>query len=239
MRFRRVILPVVLVCMTSAWPLARGRDSRQQGPPQQPPPPGSSAAIPPPAPVETQKIGAGQGKRGPKLTAPAVLSRPSARFSLLFLQYRQADADAAVANLAKWTEGELMAEAVSSPTDDVWARAALATFLTEAGMRRGTFGLFSDYSPDSILLKDWGLDKNFEVASYRSQTIVKDLTRIAKKRNDDELLLFCGRWYAAATSYALRHANYAVKGLRDLADHDVGETGPVRLLMGSMYEPRI
>ena len=117
--------------------------------------------------------------------APPVLNRPSARFSLLFLQYRRADADAAVDALSRWTEGEVLAEGrAPSPNDDAWTRAALVSMLTEAGMRKGTFGRFSDFSPKSILLTGWGLDKNFEAYSFRSYSIVKDLTRVAQRRHD-------------------------------------------------------
>jgi tetratricopeptide (TPR) repeat protein len=171
--------------------------------------------------------------------APAVLSRPSARFSLLLLQYRRADADAAIESLSKWTEGEVLSEAVPSPNDDAWTRAALVSMLTEAGMRKGTFGRFSDFSPKSILLTGWGLDKNFEVYSFRSYSIVKDLTRMAQRRHDDALLTLCSRWYVMATVFSMRNGRPSFSGLQAMADHDLGETAAVRLLIGSLIEPRV
>lgn len=202
---------------------------------QNPPP-----VIPPAPPVGVQTIRpagrpAPPGQKPP--AAPSPLGRPSARFQLLFLQYRRADSDAAIDALSKWTEGELLAEAVPSPNDDIWTRAALVAFLTETGMRSGKFGYYSFYSPQWILDKSWGLDKNYEVYAFRSYAIVKDLTRTATLRHDDALLQFCARWYVMTVSYSLRYRRPARIGLQAMADHDLIDTVEIRLLIGSVGEP--
>jgi hypothetical protein len=194
--------------------------------------------VPPAPPVITGSVRQLVGSQlpGRKLPPPAILSRPSARFSLLFLQYRRADSEAAVDSLSKWTEGEVLSEAVPSPTDDAWTRAALVSMLTEAGIRKGTFGRFSDYSPASILLTGWGLDKNFEVYSFRAFSLVKDLTRIAQTKRDDTLLTFCSRWYVIAASYSLRNGRQSREGLQAMANHDLNDRPEIQLFIGSFYE---
>jgi tetratricopeptide (TPR) repeat protein len=152
------------------------------------------------------------------------------------LQYLRSDADAAIDALSQWTEGEVIAEAVPAPNDDVWARLALVSLLTETGMRKGTFGQWSDYSPKYILDKGWGLDKNFEIFSFRAYSLIKDLTRTARSKKDDALLRLCGRWYAMGTSFAVRFRSAAREGLQSIADRDLNDMPEVALVIGSYWE---
>jgi tetratricopeptide (TPR) repeat protein len=195
------------------------------------PPTNPTPQLPPAPGVSIQGMyGRTLGKR------PKPLDRPSARFSLLFLQYRHGDAETAIDALAKWSEAELIVEAVQSPNDDEWTRAALAIFLTEAGIRNARFGVYSDYSPKWILDRSWGLDNIYEIHSYKAYTIVKDLSRAALRKHDDKLLSFCLKWYDYVTSYVYRLRKPALINLRDIADHDLGEYAEIRLLLGSMME---
>jgi len=237
----RSCLAVAIVVSGIAVAAPLGRQSQGAPPQTIAPPDRPTTVIPPPGPVITGTIRQpGQTSRtsGKRPVAPAPLSRPSARFSLLFLQYRHGDSDAAVDTLSKWTEGDVIAEAVPSPNDDVWMRASLASFLTEAGMHGGRFGYFSEFAPQSILLRGWGLDKVFEIYSYRSYSIVKDLTRIADRKEDDRLRSFCARWYVYMTSFSIRYRRPALTGLQAMADHDLSEDPDVSLMLGSIYESR-
>jgi tetratricopeptide (TPR) repeat protein len=233
---------LLLAVAAATWVFAAPQGQAQPPPPQQQsPPPPTTAAIPDAPSISLRKLTqAGDatvpGQKRPP--APKPLDGPSARFQLLFLQYRRADSDAAIEALSKWTEGELIAEAVSSPNDDVWTRAALVAFLTETGLRKGTFGYFSDYSPQWILDKGWGLDKMFEIYSYRSATIISDLTRIGRRTHDAALLSFCSRWYANTVSYSVRLRRPSLEGLQSIADHDLSDQPTVQLLLGSIYESR-
>jgi tetratricopeptide (TPR) repeat protein len=162
---------------------------------------------------------------------------PSARFLELFDDYRHGDADAAIVSLGRWKETDVIAEGFPPAGADPHVRAALVMFFTETGMRKGTFGKFSDTSPKNILLLGWGLDKNFEVFSYRSYLLVKELTAQARKNRDEELLALVGRWYALSIAYCQRYRCPAEEGLQAMADHEVNDRPEVPLLIGSLSEP--
>jgi hypothetical protein len=173
----------------------------------------------------------------------------STSFEQLFDAYRRGDADAAVEALSQWSDERVAAEArLPDSTTDSASMAALALFLTEAGMRRRTFGEFVKATPPIvqpflgvlIWLGHWGLEDIFEPRAFKAHQLVEALVRRAKADDDARLLGFGRSWYIVAVSYCQRWRLPCVRGLLQKGEHFFGDSDAEFLLLaGSIRQPPV
>jgi tetratricopeptide (TPR) repeat protein len=174
---------------------------------------------------------------------------PGKSFEQLFEQYRRGDANAAAAALSQWSDERIALEArLPDDVTDSGSLAALALFLTEAGLSRRTFGEFVKDTPPIvqpflgvlIWLGHWGLEDIFEPRAFRAHQLIEELLRRAKADDDARLLGFCRDWYIVAVSYCQRWRLPCVRGLLQKGEHYFGdEDAEFLLLVGSIRQPPI
>jgi len=170
-------------------------------------------------------------------------------FGRLFDEYRRGDAAAAVDAFSDWDDERVSNEArLPDSVTDSSSLAALASFLTEAGMARQTFGQFVEGTPPvyqpflgpMLWLGDWGLENIFEPRSFTAHQLVDALVRRAKMDRDDRLLGFCRSWYILAVSYCQRWRLSCTRGLLDKGEYHFGGNDPEYLLLvGSIRQPGV
>lgn len=164
-------------------------------------------------------------------------------FGDILNEYQLGDPRRAVEALASWEEERINVEAVvPEGAQGLVPPAAVALLLTEAGMASRRFGRIQ---PDSLQMSmgGWGLEKSFEVHSYRAYSLIEELVEIAKANDDAELMAWIKSWYILTTSYCLEFQNISVRcadGLFEKGVHHADKNDPeVMLWRGSMTEPPI
>lgn len=174
--------------------------------------------------------------------APAALApAPPDTFAAILAEYQQGDPRRAVETLAGWDEARIEAEAVvPDGAEGLVPPAAVALLLTEAGMTSRRFGRIRR---DALQMSmgGWGLEKSFEVHSYRAYSLVEQLVEQARARHDAELMAWVKSWYILTTSYCREFSSIEVRcadGLFEKGLHHADKNDPeVMLWRGSMTEP--
>jgi tetratricopeptide (TPR) repeat protein len=173
---------------------------------------------------------------------PRPLSSASS-FADILAEYQLGEPRRAVEALALWEDDRITAEAVvPEGAKGLVPPAAVALLLTEAGMASRRFGRIQ---PDSLQMSmgGWGLEKAFEVHSYRAYTLMEQLIETAKADDDAELMAWVKSWYILTTSYCREFQSVSVRcaeGLLEKGVHHADKNDPeVMLWRGSMAEPPI
>jgi len=168
---------------------------------------------------------------------------PDSSFTDILAEYQSGDSRVAVEALSLWSEERVTAEAVvPEGAVGLVPRAAVALLLTESGMANRRFGRIK---PDFVRMSHgfWGLEKAFEVHSYRAYTLMEELVEHAKATNDTELRQWVTSWYILTSSYCLNFASLHVRcgqGLYEKGAHHADKDDPeVMVWRGSMMEPSI
>lgn len=170
-------------------------------------------------------------------------SQPLRTFADILAEYQHGEPRRAVEALAAWSDERVAAEAVVPPgAEGLVPTAAVAMLLTESGMASRRFGRIQrDYLQMSM--GGWGLEKAFEVHSYRAYTLMEDLVARAKASDDAEVMAWVKSWYILTTSYCLEFSSVEVRcatGLFEKGVHHADKNDPeVMLWRGSMTEPPI
>jgi tetratricopeptide (TPR) repeat protein len=164
-------------------------------------------------------------------------------FADILDEYQQGDPKRAVEVLSSWDEERLTLEAVvPEGAKGLVPPAAVALLLTEAGMASRRFGRIQN---DSLQMSmgGWGLEKAFEVHSYRAYTLMEQLVDTAKANDDAELMAWVKSWYILTTSYCREFQSISVRcaeGLLEKGLHHADKNDPeVLLWRGAMAEPFI
>ena len=173
----------------------------------------------------------------------------TASFKQLFEDYRRGDANSAVEAFSHWSDERVAAEArLPDSITDSESMAALALFLTEAGISRRTFGEFVKGTPPIfqpflgvlIWLGHWGLEDIFEPRAFGAHRLIEVLVRRAQTDRDPRLLDFCKSWYIVTVSYCQRWRLPCVRGLLQKGEHYFGQTdAEFLLLVGAIRQPPI
>lgn len=173
---------------------------------------------------------------------PRALTTQSS-FADILHEYQHGEPRRAVEALAQWDEDRVTLEAVvPEGAQGLVPPAAVALLLTEAGMANRRFGRIQ---PDYLQMSmgGWGLEKAFEVHSYRAYTLIEELVDTAKANDDAELMAWVKSWYILTTSYCREFSNISVRcaeGLFEKGLHHADKNDPeVMLWRGSMTEPMI
>ncbi len=168
---------------------------------------------------------------------------PDSAFADILAEYQTGDPRRAVEVLSLWSEARVDAEAVvSEGAVGLVPRAAVALLLTESGMASRRFGRID---PDLVQMSHgyWGLEKAFEVHSYRAYTLMEKLVEHAKATNDSALQQWVTSWYILTSSYCLKFTSLYVRcgqGLYEKGVHHADDDdAEVMLWRGSMMEPPI
>lgn len=170
-------------------------------------------------------------------------SQPLQTFAEILAEYQQGEPRRAVEALAAWSDERIASEAVvPAGAEGLVPTAAVALLLTESGMASRRFGRIQrDYLQMSM--GGWGLEKAFEVHSYRAYSLVEDLVARAKASDDVEVLAWVTSWYILTTSYCREFGSPEVRcadGLFEKGLHHADKSVPeVMLWRGSMTEPPI
>lgn len=181
------------------------------------------------------------------LSATALLTAAQPRpltarstFSDILNEYQLGEPRRAVEALALWEDDRLTREAVvPEGAKGLVPPAAVALLLTEAGMASRRFGRLA---PDSLQMSmgGWGLEKAFEVHSYRAYSLIEELVETAKANDDAELMAWVKSWYILTTSYCREFQSISVRcaeGLFEKGVHHADKNDPeVMLWRGSMTE---
>jgi len=164
-------------------------------------------------------------------------------FADILAEYQLGDPRRAVEALAAWDEERLTREAVvPEGAQGLVPPATVALLLTESGMASRRFGRIQ---PEALQMSmgGWGLEKSFEVHSYRAYTLIEDLVEQARVDDDAELMAWVKSWYILTTSYCLEFNSLSVRcgqGLYEKGVHHADKNDPeVMLWRGSMTEPPI
>lgn len=175
-------------------------------------------------------------------TQPRPLTAQST-FDDILNEYQLGEPRRAVEALALWEDDRLTREAVvPEGAKGLVPPAAVALLLTEAGMASRRFGRIQ---PDSLQMSmgGWGLEKAFEVHSYRAYSLIEGLVETARANNDVELMAWVKSWYILTTSYCREFQSVSVRcaeGLFEKGLHHADKSDPeVMLWRGSMTEPFI
>jgi len=168
---------------------------------------------------------------------------PRSTFADILAEYQTGDPRRAVEALSFWSEQRLTAEAVvPEGAVGLVPSAAVALLLTESGMASRRFGRIDK---DAVQMSHgfWGLEKSFEVHSYRAYTLMEHLVERAKADDDAEVMAWVKSWYILTTSYCREFASLYVRcaqGLYEKGVHHADKNDPeVMLWRGSMTEPPI
>ncbi len=166
---------------------------------------------------------------------------PDSTFAEVLSEYTGGDARAAVEILSDWDEERLEREAVvPDDTPTLVAKAATALLLTEAGMASRRFGRPAEGASRFFEPTGWGLQKSFEVHSYRAHALIDTLATEAAERHDVEFLAWAKSWYILASSYCLEFDLACTDGLLEKGLHHADANDPeVMLWRGAIREPRI
>lgn len=166
---------------------------------------------------------------------------PASTFIDILREYTTGDPRYAVETLSEWKEARLNKDAVlPAGTTGLVYKAAAALLLTEAGMASRRFGRPAEGASRFAELRGWGLQKFFEVHSYRSHELIDGLAEQARATDDAELLSWVKSWYILTTSYCLEFQLHCTEGLLEKGLHHADKNDPeVMLWRGSVREPRI
>jgi tetratricopeptide (TPR) repeat protein len=184
------------------------------------------------------------------LSATALLTAAQPRpltarstFAEILNEYQNGEPRRAVEALASWGDDRITTEAVvPEGAKGLVPPAAVALLLTEAGMASRRFGRIQS---DSLQMSmgGWGLEKAFEVHSYRAYSLMEELVETAKANDDAELMAWVKSWYILTTSYCREFQSVSVRcaeGLLEKGVHHADKNDPeVMLWRGSMAEPFI
>jgi tetratricopeptide (TPR) repeat protein len=175
-------------------------------------------------------------------TQPRALTGQST-FADILTEYQLGDPRRAVEALATWDDERVVREAVvPEGATGLVPSATVALLLTESGMASRRFGRIQ---PEAMQMSmgGWGLEKSFEVHSYRAYALIEDLVEQAKANDDAEVMAWVKSWYILITSYCLEFNSLSVRcgqGLYEKGVHHADKNDPeVMLWRGSMTEPPI
>jgi len=175
--------------------------------------------------------------------APTRALTERSTFTDILAEYQSGDPRRAVEALSAWDDERVTREAVvPEGALGLVAPAAVALLLTESGMASRRFGRID---PDAIQMSmgGWGLEKSFEVHSYRAYSLIEELVEQARANDDAELMAWVKSWYILTTSYCLEFNSVEVRcgqGLYEKGVHHADKNDPeVMLWRGSMTEPPI
>ena len=165
----------------------------------------------------------------------------SASFAQLLEEYRRGNATAAVAELARWPEKRLVADAPLPIAKDLDSGALIAHVMlrTEAGLFNHRFGEFVESLRNRPLvgLGYWGLEKAFESYSFHSYKLVEELIERLEESDDDDVREFATSWYVVAMSFCHHAGRRAcVRSLREKGESHFEEEADFRLVAGSVQQ---
>jgi tetratricopeptide (TPR) repeat protein len=153
----------------------------------------------------------------PALHAQVVYAPNTAHaYSELIDTYRHADANAAVAEFARWSQTRIGDE-LNTPKDDAdpWLRAASAALALEADLR-------------SVQ----NLDPEPSNRSLKAVTMMPALLASARRTGDQKLLRFCHDWFVAAGAMAARFRTAGYETTGDVVRLGFTEDPQILLLAG-------
>jgi tetratricopeptide (TPR) repeat protein len=164
-------------------------------------------------------------------------------FADILNEYQLGDPRRAVEALAAWDDERVTLEAVvPEGARGLVPPAAVALLLTESGMASRRFGRIQPHAIN-MSMGGWGLEKSFEVHSYRAYDLMEGLVEQAKANDDAELMAWVKSWYILTTSYCLEFNSVEVRcasGLYDKGVHHTDKNDPeVMLWRGAFNEPPI